>query len=202
MSEENELIFNIITLGDAAVGKTSIIRRYIYDSFDENSLSTIGLQFSFKTLTLKNKKAIKLKLVDTAGQEKYRSLTQSYYKNADAALFVFSLDNIQSFQTINDWIQQFKDNHENGEKIPKYLVGNKNDLERKVSQELIDELNKKINFKYISTSAKNNDNIDFLFEEVGEELFKRYKPTKNQKKLNFKQKQFKNYKCSLCNEHK
>ena len=200
MSEKEELIFNIITLGNSGVGKTSIIWRYVYNSFEEKPLLTIGLQFAFKNLTLKNKKTIKLKLIDTAGQEKYRSLSKSYYKNADAVLFIFSFEDLKSFEEISGWIKEFKDCHQSEEKIPKYLIGNKNDLTHIVNEELIDELKKK--YKYISPSAKNNDNIDSLFEEVGEDLFKRYKPIKSQKKVKIQSKnEFKQYKCGLCKEH-
>ena len=145
MSEKEELVFNIITLGNSGVGKTSIIRRYVYNSFEEKPLLTIGLQFAFKNLTLKSKKTIKLKLIDTAGQEKYRSLSKSYYKNADAVLFIFSFEDLKSFEEISGWIKEFKDCHHSEEKILKYLIGNKNDLTQKVNQELIDELKKSIN---------------------------------------------------------
>ena len=65
--KESNLTFSIIIIGDAGVGKTSIYRRYVYETFDQNTLSTIGLQFSFKDVELNNKKIIKLKLIDTAG---------------------------------------------------------------------------------------------------------------------------------------
>ena len=188
MSKDNELIFNIITLGDSGVGKTSIIKRYVYDSFEEKNLSTIGIQFSFKKLTLKNKQTITLKIIDTGGQEKYRSLSKSYYKNADAALFVFSIDDIKSYEQIKGWIGEFKINNGKEENIPIFLIGNKNDLKQKVDQELIDELKKEFNYKYISTSALKNKNIDLLFEELGEELFKRYNPDIKQKNIKLESK--------------
>ena len=99
----DDLSFRIITIGDSGVGKTAIIRRYVYNTFDQENLSTIGVNFSFKEIILKNSQRLKLKLIDTAGQEKYRSLSKSYYKNADGVLFVFSLNDLQSFQNLNDW---------------------------------------------------------------------------------------------------
>ena len=71
MSEKDVIDFRIITIGDSNVGKTSIIRRYIDNKFDENFIATIGLIFSFKEVILKNQKKVRLKLIDTAGQEKY-----------------------------------------------------------------------------------------------------------------------------------
>ena len=90
-SKENADTMRVITLGESGVGKTSIIRRYIHNIFDENNLSTIGLNFSFKEVKLKNGKSINIKLIDTAGQEKYKALAKSYFKNVDAVLFVFML---------------------------------------------------------------------------------------------------------------
>ena len=75
-NKENQDIMKVITLGEGGVGKTSIIRRYIDNEFDENVLSTIGLNFSFKHIELKDGNTITLKLIDTAGQEKYRALTK------------------------------------------------------------------------------------------------------------------------------
>ncbi len=200
--KESNLTFSIIIIGDAGVGKTSIYRRYVYETFDQNTLSTIGLQFSFKDVELNNKKIIKLKLIDTAGEEKYRSLSKSYFRNADAAIFVFAFDNLSSFQNITNWIEIFKNNHDRVDKIPKYLVGNKNDLEKKVEKNLIDDLQKKIGYKYFSTSALNNDNIEELFKDLAEKVFKSYNPNAKQKNIQVaKQETFKKSKCNLCNEH-
>ena len=120
--EENDLIFRIIQVGDSGVGKTSIFRRYVYETFDENTMSTIGLQFSFKEVELANKKILKLKLLDTAGQEKYKSLSKTFFRNADAVLFVFALNKLETFEHINEWVQLFKDNNDKVDKIPKYLI--------------------------------------------------------------------------------
>ena len=203
MSDENDLVFSIIEVGDSGVGKTSIFRRYVYDTFDENTMSTIGLQFSFKEITLANNKTLKLKLLDTAGQEKYRSLSKSFFRNAHAALFVFALNRLESFEHINEWIQQFKENHDRVDQIPKYLIGNKSDLieSREVDQKLIDNLVKKLGYKYFETSALNNSYIEDLFKDIGESLYDNYKDDKDQKafKIKNKNKEGKS-KCSLCNE--
>ena len=199
MSEENEITFKIITVGESGVGKTSIFRRYVYNTFEENTLTTLGLQFSFKDVVLKNKQKIKLKLIDTAGEEKYKSLSKSYFKNSDVVLFVFALDNPDSFERINDWIELFKENHDKVDKIPKYLIGSKNDLEQKVEQGKINELAKKLDFKFLTTSALSNNNIENLFNDISETLFKSYKPDKCQQTIKLKNKKdFKTTKCSIC----
>jgi len=171
--KEEVKTFNIITLGDCDVGKTSIINRYVKNKFDDNTSSTLGMNFSYKEIKFNNKDKIILKLVDTAGQEKYKSLTKSYYKNVDAVLFVFSLDDKDTFDTIKDWMELFKNNN-NKEDIPKYLVGNKNDLKIKVEQNLIDEFVNENKILYMSTSAKTKNNIDELFEEIGKKLYCNY----------------------------
>lgn len=199
MSEEKEITFKIITVGESGVGKTSLFRRFVYNNFDENTLTTLGMQFFFKDVVLSNNKKIKLKLIDTAGEEKYRSLSKSYFKNSDVALFVFSLDNPVSFERINEWIDLFKESHDKIEKIPKYLIGSKNDLKQTVDQSKIDEFANKIGYKYISTSALNNNNVEYLFNDISEELFKTYNPDKTQKKIKLKNKKnVKTTKCDIC----
>ena len=170
--------FKIITIGDSSVGKTSIIRRYIYGVYDDKTMSTIGLSFSFKEVTLKNGIKISLKLVDTAGEEKYRSLTKSYFKNSDAVLFVFDYGNTDSFNHIVDWIQLFKENT-NRDDIPKFLIGNKDDLEEKmVTNDMIEQFINETKYKFKSTSALRQDtNIDEIFNEISEDIMEKYLST-------------------------
>ena len=170
-NKENADTMRVITLGESGVGKTSIIRRYIHNIFDENNLSTIGLNFSFKEVKLKNGKSINIKLIDTAGQEKYKALAKSYFKNVDAVLFVFSLNNQDSFDNMKNWINLFNDNHNGKEGIPKYLIGNKADEKREVQKNMVDEFLSKNKYKYFETSAKDNNGIDELFQELSEDLY-------------------------------
>ena len=169
-SKEGIKDFNIITLGDSGVGKTSIIKRFCENKFDDNNQSTIGINFSKKEMTFDKKDKIILKLLDTCGQEKYRSLAKTYYRNAHAALFVFSMNDKESFDKINVWMESFN-NSNKGEDIPKYLVGTKNDLKVNIDQTLINEFSKKNNIPFISTSAKENKFINELFEEIGKNLY-------------------------------
>ena len=171
--DENEDMFKLITVGDSNVGKTSIIRRYIYNVFDKNSMSTIGISFCFKEICLENKKKIKLKVLDTAGQEKYNSLTKSYFKNADGVLFVFDLNRLESFENIENWINLYEQNN-NRNDIPKYLIGNKSDLEKNVEKKKIDEFINKYNYNYEECSALDNINIDNIFQKMGEQIYNNY----------------------------
>ena len=178
-----DLSYKIITIGDPGVGKTSIIRRYVFNTFELNNLSSIGVNFSFKDTTLKNGKVVQIKLIDTAGQEKYKSLSKSYFKNADGVLFVFAINNLTSFENIREWINLFNENNSGKEGIQKYLIGNKDDLDydSKVDKSLIDSFLKETNYEYEyrSVSAlKNDKRIDELFQEIGEKLFDNYKERK------------------------
>lgn len=202
MSKGKEVIsFKVITIGDSNVGKTSIIRRYVYNVFDEDTMSTIGLSFSFKEVILKSGEKINLKLVDTAGQEKYHSLTTSYFKNSDCVLFVFDYGNLDSFNHIQKWVEDFTNNTTQID-IPKYLIGNKEDLdEKKVTKEMIENFLKEKNYKFKSTSAIKNDNhIEELFNEIAEDVMKKYlsssdKGQKSKKLKNFNQKNIKGSSC-------
>ena len=174
---KNEIMYKIITLGDSGVGKTSIIRRYANNIFDESILSTVGVGFAFKEIELTNKKKIKLKLIDTAGQEKFKSLAKSYFKNVDGVLFVYSFDINESFENLKEWIQLFNSNHNGKSGIPMALVGNKSDLEEEEEVEKNDKLVKdflkdyKDDLKFYKTSAKDNISINELFMELAEKIY-------------------------------
>ena len=168
--EQNDVEYKIITLGNAGVGKTSIIQRFLSDNFNPDQLTTLGISFNFKTITI-NKTNLKLKLIDTGGQEKYRSLSLSYFRHADVVLFVFDLILESSFNSIKYWIDLFNENGGDKNLKSKYLIGNKNDLEQKVEQDIIDKLVKENNLTYISTSAKTKTQIDEMFLYIGEELY-------------------------------
>jgi small GTP-binding protein len=173
MDKEEIKTFSIITLGECGVGKTAIIKRFVDDKFEDYE-STTGVNYSYKEMLINKKDKIILRLVDTTGQEKFRALTKSYFKNADAVLFVFSLDNKDTFYTITDWMELFNNNNNREEFIPKYLVGTKNDLKINVEQNLIDKFVQKYNIPFKSTSAKENKCIDELFEEIGKKLYLDY----------------------------
>ena len=198
------LSFKIITIGDSGVGKTSIIRRFVFNTFEQDNLSTIGVNFSFKDCTLKNGNKVKIKVIDTAGQEKYKSLSKSYFKNADGVLFVFAIDDLQSFQNIREWITLFNENNSGKEGIPKYLIANKDDLENesKVNKELIDQFLKENNnqYKFKSVSAlKCDKRIEELFQEIAENLYNNYKDVKQSTiQLEKNNPNKKKMKCYLC----
>ena len=102
-AENDGVEFKIITLGNTGVGKSSIIQRFINDEFNNNLFTTMGISHNFKVITI-NKKKLKLQLIDTGGQERYRALSISYFRHVDVVLFVFDLNNPQSFESVQYWI--------------------------------------------------------------------------------------------------
>ena len=201
-SDNNEIVFKIITLGDSGVGKSSIIKRYISGKFEEKTISTIGFGSFNKEITVKGTK-IKLNLIDTAGQENYRALSASYIKNADGALFVFAYNDKKSFDGIKQWLNNYKDINPNldfNKKIPAYLVGNKCDLELvDIDKEEIEKLKEENNFyDYIKTSAKEGDNIEEVFQKMGEMFIEIYGKRKNKQTSKLVQKRKKGGGCHGC----
>ena len=174
-NKESILTYKIITIGDTEVGKTAILKRVVSNTFEDYNLPTIGMNLSQKKITLKNNKEIALQLVDTAGQEKYKSLGKNYFKNAEGVLFVFALNNMQSFEDIPNWIKIFNESSDENLNIPLYLIGNKKDLEEEIEvneENIKNFLEKNNNFIYKAVSAKEENNeIQDLFQEMAEKLY-------------------------------
>merc|ERR1719300_2139871 len=126
--------FKVVFLGDEAAGKTSVVRRYMYDTFEETIQATIGMDFQSKTVYLEDR-TLRLQLWDTAGQERFRSLIPSYIRDASAVVVVYDVANRGSFDNVGSWIQNVRD--QKGDDAVILLLGNKSDLEdsRQVSTE-------------------------------------------------------------------
>ena len=166
MTEQIAKEIRILLLGESSVGKTSIFNRYIYDKMDKNVSSSIGVDFETKTIKYRNKK-YKIRLFDTAGQERFQSITHSYYHMGDGFLIVFDLTNEHSLNKIQDWIESLQENVEDCKFL---IIGNKCDLEDKLISD--DDINtklkdynkdKKLLYK---TSALKNINIKEVIEKM------------------------------------
>ena len=173
--EENEkkydYIFKLILIGSSGVGKSSILQRYIQKLFNSEYTCTIGVDFFMKTINIRDK-SIKLQLWDTAGTEKFKSITTGYYRGANAAFVVFDLTSKSSFDSVSDWIENYyKYSNPDSEKHV-ILIGNKSDLKenREVTQEQIDNFTLNNKIKYFETSAKNGENIEECFYFIAEKL--------------------------------
>lgn len=169
-NEDASKIFKILSLGESGVGKTCLIQRYIDNKYDNNQISTIGIDFKPKIVKFKGK-SLKLKIWDTAGQERYRNLTQQYYKNADGILLMFDLSKHESFNTINYWIDQIKA-FSHIEFTPILLIGTKSDIEkREVTSAESKEISEKYGLKFFESSAQENTGITEIFEYLCEKIF-------------------------------
>ena len=162
--------FKFLILGDSQIGKTSILERYVNDSFKENYLVTVGVDKRFKYLKV-NGFDMDLTLSDTAGQERFRSLSKMSYKNADGILVGFALNSPETLQSVDFWIDQINNNTNKDANVSLVLFGNKCDDEKNISvkKEKIDEISSKYGLKYFETSAKLNINIKNIFEHLVKE---------------------------------
>ena len=143
-----ELLYKIIIIGDAAVGKSNILTRYIKNEFCQNQKSTVGVELGIKFIKIKGVNA-KIQIWDTAGQERYRAITSSYYKGSHGCFIVYDITNQSSFDNVEKWYEHVQ--KEAGKDISIILVGNKSDLEneRKVSKEKGEDLAKNLNCPFL-----------------------------------------------------
>ena len=167
-----EIYFKVLLVGDASVGKTCLMSRFIYNRFDEGYMSTIGVTFYTKIYDHKGNK-IKLQLWDTAGQERFHSITSNYFRNADGILFIYDITNINSFEGVKDWIKESED-YDYDNNTQKILLGNKCDLidSREVQKEEVEIFCNEKKMDFFETSAKENINLDKAFKRIVELIFK------------------------------
>ena len=173
MINEPKHTFKILTLGESGVGKTCILRRFVENKFIKNHLATIGIDFRTKTIPINNYE-VKLKIWDTAGEERFRNITNQYYKGADGIILVYDLNNKDTLTKIKDWMNQIHQNTSND--IGLVLVGNKSDLEGKRQITYSDARNyaNKMNITYFEVSAKNDQNINEFFEGATKIFLSKY----------------------------
>merc|ERR1711972_709194 len=161
--------FKLVFLGEQSVGKTSLITRFMYDSFDHTYQATIGIDFLSKTMYLEDR-TVRLQLWDTAGQERFRSLIPSYIRDSSGAIVVYDITNRASFLNTSKWIEDVRS--ERGNDVVIVLVGNKTDLadRRQVSTEEGEEKAKENAVMFIEASAKMGYNIKALFRQLAQAL--------------------------------
>lgn len=160
-------IIKILTLGETQVGKTSIVLRYSEDKFNYNKIATIGIDFKIKIIR-KGNEVIKVSIYDTAGEERFKTLIKHYYRGANGILLIFDLTKKSTFDKLNFWLEDLRENSDNIDNLYIHLIGNKNDLEeqRAISFEEATNFAKKNKLPYMEVSAKTGKNIKNLFDEV------------------------------------
>lgn len=166
--------FKLIVIGPAAVGKTSLIRRYVDNKFSFNYKSTIGVDFLAKTVRLKEDKIVKLAIWDVGGQEKFRFLRRNFYEGTHGAILVFDLSRANTFPKMKDWLIDMRSIIEY--KIPLIILGNKSDLLSEVGEVIDREEPKMFAEKeesfYLETSAKTGNNVEQTFKELTKQMLK------------------------------
>ena len=161
----------IIVLGESQVGKTSFINRFNTGSFERDTLTTIGLDFVVKEMTLEDGTKVNVKIFDTAGQERFRNLTKNFYQKADGAILMYSETDEDSFNKIDGWLTKLGENAP--ENVITFLVANKCDsLERTVTKQRGVELSRTKKIKFYESSAKQNINVNKVFEELVKDIIK------------------------------
>eukprot|EP01114_Cavostelium_apophysatum_P021520 TRINITY_DN7537_c0_g1_i1.p1 TRINITY_DN7537_c0_g1~~TRINITY_DN7537_c0_g1_i1.p1 ORF type:complete len:203 (+),score=38.41 TRINITY_DN7537_c0_g1_i1:119-727(+) len=170
-AKDYDLLYKMLLIGDSGVGKSCILLRFADDSFQENFISTIGVDFKIKTMNIEGKR-VKLQIWDTAGQERFQTITTSYYRGAHGLIIVFDVTNKTSFENIKKWLDDVDRNA--SQHIVKLLVGNKCDLEnkRQIDFHTAKALADKLNIGYLETSAKDNTNIGKAFERLAVNIMK------------------------------
>jgi len=167
--------FKLVLLGDSAVGKSSLVLRFVRGQFFEYQESTIGAAFLTQTVAL-NDTTVKFEIWDTAGQERYHSLAPMYYRGAAAAIVVFDITNRDSFQRAKQWVKELQ--RQGNPNIVIALAGNKVDLssKRKVEAEEAQAYADDNGIMFKETSAKTAHNVNELFVEIAKKLPKNQAP--------------------------
>nr|MDO8085947.1 Rab family GTPase [Candidatus Sigynarchaeum springense] len=171
--EPGDYIFKIVLAGDGAVGKTTLVERFVEQKFTEDYMATIGAGIMKKEYKLRGEDVTcQLSIWDLAGQDLFKRARKSYFNNTSAGILVFDVTRKETFKHVKTWMEEFKIVRK---PIPIVLVGNKIDLEgaREVSKGEGEELAKELNLSYIETSAKEGSNVEEVFEMLAFILVKR-----------------------------
>ena len=167
---QQEKTVSILTVGETQVGKTSLILRFIDRVFYYDTKTTIGVDFKVKRINLLNKNVL-VKIWDSAGQERFKTVTRQYYKNAEGVMLIYDVTSQKSFSMIEEWFKSIIENKRKDAQV--ILIGNKKDMvNRVISAEQGESLAKKFEIKYYETSALSGENVDQAFEELAENILK------------------------------
>ncbi|CAD2094930.1 rab family, other [Plasmodium vinckei petteri] len=173
-SRDYDYLYKIILIGDSGVGKSCILLRFSDDHFTESYITTIGVDFRFRTLKVDDK-VVKLQIWDTAGQERFRTITSAYYRGADGIIIIYDTTDRNSFLHINDWMTEI--NKYTNEDTCKLLVGNKFDCKDEIEVPTAEGESKakELSIPFIETSAKDSLNVELAFTMITQELIKKKK---------------------------
>eukprot|EP00703_Trepomonas_sp_PC1_P000015 JAP96591.1 Rab-like protein [Trepomonas sp. PC1] len=175
----------IVLAGSAGAGKTTLVFRIQDDQFIQDIPSTVNSSYYEKRI-IKNDQKHSLYIWDTAGQEKFRSITSIYFRNTHIGLLVFNVQSIESYNEIRFWYSQFK--QKSGCDSILYLIASKCDEARKVASEDGERLAQELGMKYFETSSKTGQGVDVLIDDLIETVVS-YKKQEKEEQLQFKDKE-------------
>ena len=169
MNDDYDYLFKLLLIGDSGVGKSCILLRFADDTFSDSYISTIGVDFKIRTLTIAGKR-VKLQIWDTAGQERFRTLTTAYYRSAHGIVLVYDVNDRESFFHVENWLEEVS--RYASTDVNKVLVGNKCDIlnKREVEYETARVYAEKLSISFMEASAKDRTNIDKVFNTMATEL--------------------------------
>ncbi len=161
----------VVIVGDSGVGKTNLIKRFVTNSFNQNSKATVGVEFLSKSYRI-NDQVFKIEMWDTAGQERYKSITAAYYKGAKGALIVYDITQKTTFENISKWMTEIKEKSSKDMKV--MIIGNKTDLkdERQVTTEEASLKAQDLGAPIMETSALDASNVKEAFYDLMKEMYK------------------------------
>jgi len=172
MEDTYDFLFKILLIGDSGVGKSALLLRFADDTYHESYISTIGVDFKIRTIKLDGK-SVKLQIWDTAGQEKFRTITSSYYRGAHGIIVAYDVTDEASFNHVNNWLQEIdKYTVGGGVNVNKLLVGTKTDLttSRVVEEERGRKCADDLGLSFVETSAKTGDKVEQAFLTMAREI--------------------------------
>lgn len=165
---EYDYLFKILIIGDSGVGKSSLLLRFTDDTYSDNYISTIGVDFKIKTIEL-GSNVVKLQIWDTAGQERFRNIVSSYYRGAHGIIVVYDVLKEESFENVINWLNEI--NKYASENVTRILVGNKCEhLARKITTEAGRALADREGIQFLETSAKDDSNVTEAFTTLAKAI--------------------------------
>lgn len=181
MADSYDYLFRILLIGDSGVGKSCLLLRFADQSYTDSYISTIGVDFKIRTIEVEGK-TIKLQIWDTAGQDRFRSITSTYYRGAHGIIIVYDVTESETFQNIKIWLAEIEKCA--SPTVKRLLVGNKCDLvgRRQVETETAQAYAQKLGISFLETSAKSSTNVEQAFVVLAEQIRANFAQQQGQKK--------------------